>query len=335
MTIINKKRLLLFITLLKVLLINLSYQQNEKPIRGPLTNHFLDWLISHGYEGDNFERTDVGPNGSFGGKIRGNERITHEPVIFVHGTGDAALHTQAPAATGWSRSIKYFMEQNYTSGELYATTWGDTWGNGNILDSYNKMHTCANLISLRRFFEAVIRYTKAKKIDVIAHSVGVIFARKVIKGGTLIGTDGNCSLGAPLTNRIDSFLGISGPNYGLCICQLAQTVPAWCNALDGLYPGYTCDDQMLCGYPSADCKQKNYSSFLENVNQDPTREGDHVYAMWSDVDEILMFRGLTWGKPTSRIPNMNGRWVSDRNTHVGMKDFTELRQFEAVVHHSI
>lgn len=50
--------------------------------------------------------------------------------------------------------------------------------------------------------------------------------RKVLKGGNLIATDGNCSLGQPLTDRIDRFLGIVGPNYGLCVCQLAQTVPA-------------------------------------------------------------------------------------------------------------
>ncbi|KAK6031231.1 hypothetical protein OSTOST_02621, partial [Ostertagia ostertagi] len=120
------------------------------------------------YEGDNFDRPDVGPNGSFGGKKRAVERVSkldvrgyhkqqllqarwirNEPVIFIHGNGDAALHTQAPLATGWSRSIQYFLEQNYTEGELYATTWGDAWGSGSVLDSYSTMHTCSNLLFLR------------------------------------------------------------------------------------------------------------------------------------------------------------------------------------------
>uniref|UniRef100_A0A183ER08 Glycosyltransferase family 92 protein n=1 Tax=Gongylonema pulchrum TaxID=637853 RepID=A0A183ER08_9BILA len=92
---------------------------------------------------------------------------------------------------------------------------------------------------------------------------------------------------------------------------------------------------LLCASPDAECKQKNYSAFLESLNNDSQREADHVYAMWSDVDEVLLFRGMTWGKPTSRIPGMNGRWVSDRNGHMAMKDLTELRQYEAVVHHSI
>ncbi|KAK5986292.1 hypothetical protein GCK32_007877 [Trichostrongylus colubriformis] len=117
---------------------------------GPLSSHFVDWLIANGYESDNFDRPDVGPNGSFGGKKRATEHIRNEPVIFIHGNGDAALHTQAPLATGWSRSIQYFLEQNYTEGELYATTWGDAWGSGSVLDSYSTMHTCSNLLFLRR-----------------------------------------------------------------------------------------------------------------------------------------------------------------------------------------
>uniref|UniRef100_A0A1I7STG1 Lipase n=1 Tax=Bursaphelenchus xylophilus TaxID=6326 RepID=A0A1I7STG1_BURXY len=301
--------------------------------RGPLTDHFQNWLIANGYESDSFDRPDIGPNGSFGGRASPSDKIVNEPVIFIHGTGDAALHTQAPMATGWSRSIQYFLEQNYSSAELYATTWGDTWGTGNVVDSYNTMHTCSYLLNLRRFIEAVIAYTGAKKVDVIAHSVGVVFARKVLKGGDLIATDGNCQLGPSLAKHVDTFLGISGPNYGLCVCQLAQTVPAWCNALDGLYPGYSCEDQLLCGYTSSSCTQKDYSTFLEKLNNSPQKEADHVYAMWSDVDEVVMHH--TWGKPTSRIPGMNGRWVSDRNGHVAMKDLTELRQYEAVVHHSI
>jgi hypothetical protein len=32
---------------------------------------------------------------------------------------------------------------------------------------------------------------------------------------------------------------------------------------------------------------------------------------------------------------MNGRWISDRNSHIAMKDLTELRQYEAIVNHSI
>uniref|UniRef100_A0A914C6G9 Lipase n=1 Tax=Acrobeloides nanus TaxID=290746 RepID=A0A914C6G9_9BILA len=309
-------------------------QQGANP-RGPLTDDFQTWLINNGFEEDGFERPDIGPAGSFGGKSHPGEKIVNEPVIFIHGNGDAALYLHDPIATGWTRSVKYFLEQNYSNAELYTTTWGDTWGTGNVIDTYSTIHTCSYVVTIRRFIEAVIAYTKAPKVDIIAHSVGVPFARKAIKGGHIVATDGKCDIGKPITQFVDTFLGIAGPNFGLCLCQLAQTVPAWCNALDGLYPGYTCGDQMLCGYPGEPCEQKNYSAFLEQLNKDETREGDHVYAMWSDVDEVLLMKSMTWGKPTARIPRMNGRWVSDRNSHVAMKDLTELRQYEAVVHHSI
>uniref|UniRef100_A0A0N4VIS1 Lipase n=1 Tax=Enterobius vermicularis TaxID=51028 RepID=A0A0N4VIS1_ENTVE len=317
-------------------LLHIAACQNRAPrLTGPLTADFQHWLIANGYESENFDRSDVGPSGSFGGRTRRNQILHHEPVIFIHGTADAALYIQPPIATGWTRSIQYFLEQNYTSAELYATTWGETWAGGNLVDAHSTIHTCTNLMYLRKFVRAVLEYTGAEKVDVIAHSFAVPLMRKVLKGGGLIATDGNCSIGPPLTDRVDTFLGIAGANYGLCMCQFAQTIPAWCNALDGLYPGYTCEDQILCGYPDGECTQKNYSAFLEGLNNDPTREAEHVYAMWSDVDETLLFRGMTWGKPTSRIPGMNGRWVSDRNSHTAMKDLTELRQYEAVVHHSI
>uniref|UniRef100_A0A915NZ37 Uncharacterized protein n=2 Tax=Meloidogyne TaxID=189290 RepID=A0A915NZ37_9BILA len=91
----------------------------------------------------------------------------------------------------------------------------------------------------------------------------------------------------------------------------------------GLYPGYTCEDQLLCGYTTSPCgEQVNYSAFLEKLNRNPSREADYIFA-------------FCWGKPTARIPGMNGRWVSDRLGHIAMKDYTELRQFEAVTTHRV
>lgn len=59
---------------LKILIFCLLSLVNANP-RGPLTDHFQNWLIANGYENDAFDRPDVGPNGSFGGKVSGSEKV--------------------------------------------------------------------------------------------------------------------------------------------------------------------------------------------------------------------------------------------------------------------
>lgn len=65
----SKPRLLL---LLFALLTRLDGATQPK---GPLTDHFENWLIANGYESDNFGRSDIGPNGSFGGKSIPSEKV--------------------------------------------------------------------------------------------------------------------------------------------------------------------------------------------------------------------------------------------------------------------
>lgn len=48
----------------------------QKLPQGPLTEDFQNWLISNGYESDAFDRSDVGPSGSFGGRLKPNEPVS-------------------------------------------------------------------------------------------------------------------------------------------------------------------------------------------------------------------------------------------------------------------
>lgn len=62
-----------------ILLTNLGINaQEELRPKGPLTDHFVNWLISNGYEGDTFDRPDIGPSGSFGGRL-----TSTSPVIYA------------------------------------------------------------------------------------------------------------------------------------------------------------------------------------------------------------------------------------------------------------
>ena len=57
-------------------LLHIAACQNRAPrLTGPLTADFQHWLIANGYESENFDRSDVGPSGSFGGRTRRNQIV--------------------------------------------------------------------------------------------------------------------------------------------------------------------------------------------------------------------------------------------------------------------
>uniref|UniRef100_A0A914WV48 Lipase n=1 Tax=Plectus sambesii TaxID=2011161 RepID=A0A914WV48_9BILA len=251
--------------------------------------------------------------------------IVNQPVVFVHGNSDLALQKDAVSTyqTGWDQTAAFFLKEGYTTAELYATTWGSAQSS----QAQQQTHKCEYVLRIRRFIEAVLAYTKAPKIDIIAHSMGVTLARRAVKGGS------ECNLGAALTNRVDTFLGLAGANYGLCTCQYATTT-ATCNAKDGYFPGQ-CGSQSICAFTQADCVQTQYATFMQNLNNDPTKEADNVFAFWSNNDEILGQGSKAFGKVTARIPNMNGFKTYNSLKHMDVKDKTGADQIKAVRDHVI
>jgi len=49
--------------------------KSQSTVIGPLTENFVSWLIANGYEQDAFDRPDIGPSGSFGGKINSAQQV--------------------------------------------------------------------------------------------------------------------------------------------------------------------------------------------------------------------------------------------------------------------
>jgi triacylglycerol lipase len=299
-----------------------------------LTQHFQSWLDQNSYSTYNFARTDLGTTGSYGGKTNGDQQINNQPVIFIHGNSDRALNGGSSTTTGWSNSVNYFLGRGYSQAEIYATTWGDSVAS----NAPTRTHDCATVMRLRKFVEAVLGYTQAPKVDIISHSMGVTLGRKVVKGGALSASDGNCNVGSPLTDRVDAFLGLSGGNVGLCNCEGGSALIAATCGTYGFWPGDFCGFNVLdCGlnplpFP---CSEPVYADFLTKLNANPAREGSFVYSAWSADDDIIMYDNKVWGRDTSLIPGSLGHKVYSGLTHMQTKETTAADQYNAVVNHQI
>lgn len=295
---------------------------NEPSVLGgseKLSAHFKTWLDANGYGTFNFTRPDIS-GGSFGGKTTATQTITKQPVIFIHGNGDKATGTVF-GYNGWVKSFNYFKSKGYKNSELYATTWGDA----NMANASQHTHSKEYLLYLRKFFEAVLAYTGAEKVDVIAHSMGVTLARKVIKGGLAYDEQTNTyfDLGIPLTDKVDAFVGIAGANKGLTSCFVSGTNVPTCNDKTGFYPG--------------NANGTGMSAFLTDLNRSVGYEGAYVYSIWSAVDEVVCCGCLVYGQNTCRIPGQRGEksYLTIPYGHFGVKDYTTAVQYNMVVNHRI
>ena len=99
---------------------------------------------------------------------------------------------------------------------------------------------------MRKFIDAVIEYTNATEVDVIAHSFGVVYGRRSLQGGWAksysersisTGTD-SFYIGPPLHDKVKNFIGIAGPAWGNPQCLKPEfKAVILCNPLNGNWPG--------------------------------------------------------------------------------------------------
>ncbi|QSQ27263.1 alpha/beta hydrolase [Pyxidicoccus parkwayensis] len=264
------------------------------------SNDFKQWLQTHGYGKYAFAQGNVP---AFGGKRTPGEKVTKEPVIFIHGNSDSAA--------GWKGSIETFSKNGYKPSELYAMTWGPA----NPLQAANQHHSQEYLEEVRAFIQAVKEYTGAKKVDVIGHSMGVTLARKAIQGGD--GFDpyahSKFNLGKPLTDSVDTFVGIAGANHGLAAALWTGDMVPTTNRTSGLHPD---------------------SAILKDLNAVNHDEGEHVYSIWSNVDEVV---GVGLAGFTSPIPGQDGAKVYNTFPygHMGLKNLTGEEQLAMVRDHQV
>uniref|UniRef100_A0A1I8A932 Lipase n=1 Tax=Steinernema glaseri TaxID=37863 RepID=A0A1I8A932_9BILA len=325
--------------MLRVLLLVQSFLLVTAVPLGPLTPHFQEWLNNNGFASYKFARSDLGQTGSYGGRNSSGDKVKNYPIVFIHGNSDGALAIPGPYSSGWTNTISYFESQGYTSAELYVTTWGDR----KAADAHLNTHSCDLIQRLRAFVDAVLGYTGADYIDIISHSMGVTLARKVIRGGLLIDPKApghGCNIGPSLASRVDTFIGISGANYGMCTCSLQnEAIFPTCNNINGFWPGDDCDSNHgICGstpLPSPCTSGTKYSGYLTDLNTKKESEGNFVFSIMSIDDDIIMNHGMVWGRPTAVIPGSTQVKIFENYTHMETKELTAQLQYAMVVYHNV
>ena len=173
------------------------------------------------------------PIGGFGG-LGFRAPRHHTPVVFVHGN-------QADAQNWLDVMLQFQNLAGYSLQELWALSYN---GLGNYYagapttvaptaadQAYvaqnpnglaNGGHGAANddeVADLCRFIVAVQAYTGSSQVDIVAHSLGVTIARRLMQ------------LYPSIAKNVVAFVGIAGANHGTTVCRGLETTYYGCNEI--------------------------------------------------------------------------------------------------------
>lgn len=135
--------------------------------------------------------------------------VQRTPVIFLHGNNDTPFPT-ACSPYGNARAFAQYLANNgYSPSELWALGYqGDQCNLA--ADQTNRSRIAhsnqANVPDLRRFVAAVLAYTGAKKVDIVAHSLGVTLTREWLRQDDA-------------HELVRRFVAVDGPNHGIINCS--------------------------------------------------------------------------------------------------------------------
>ena len=136
--------------------------------------------------------------------------VTRTPVIFLHGNNDTPFPTACNPLYGHiQRLAQYLADNGYSPSELWGLGYqGERCDvNADQTQRSRIAHTNqANVPDLRRFVREVLKYTGARQVDIVGHSLGVTLAREWIRQDAAL----------PLVRRL---VAIDGPNHGIINCS--------------------------------------------------------------------------------------------------------------------
>jgi pimeloyl-ACP methyl ester carboxylesterase len=135
--------------------------------------------------------------------------VDRVPVIFLHGNNDSPFPT-ACNPFGYIRGVaQYLLASGYRPSELWGLGYqGDQCDlAAEITRKSGVSHSTAAAVPLiRAFVRAVMEYTGAHRVDIVAHSLGVTAAREWM-------------LQDNAYRHVRSLVAIDGPNHGIISCS--------------------------------------------------------------------------------------------------------------------
>ncbi|HYB49656.1 MAG TPA: hypothetical protein VED47_00965 [Burkholderiaceae bacterium] len=138
-------------------------------------------------------------------------RVERVPVIFLHGNNDTPFPTPCNPFGYIHNAAQYFLNQGYRPSELWGVGYqGDQCDLAEELPRKSGVShsTAAAVPIIRAFVHAVLEYTGAERVDIVAHSLGVTAAREWML------QDNAYAL-------VRSLVAIDGPNHGIIDCSPA------------------------------------------------------------------------------------------------------------------
>jgi pimeloyl-ACP methyl ester carboxylesterase len=152
------------------------------------------------------------PIGGWGGISKGY-KLNYNPVIFVHGNTRDASDWDEP-----ERSVKNrFLEAGYSLQELWAISYAGRSEKGKFFPC--RTDNNSNVPDLYNFIKAIMDYTGAQKVNMVAHSLGVTVVRRMMFEHP------------EMYEIVERFVAIAGANHGTSVCKYVEDIFMGCDEL--------------------------------------------------------------------------------------------------------
>ncbi|HKG09264.1 MAG TPA: alpha/beta fold hydrolase [Gaiellaceae bacterium] len=139
----------------------------------------------------------------------GAGRVTRTPVILLHGNNDTPFPTACNPFGDVQALADHLLANGYRPSEVWALGYqGDQC---DLLADQTRRSafahsTVANVPDVRAFVQAVLRYTGAKRVDIVGHSLGGTLAREWMRQDHAY-------------HLVQHLVAIDSPNHGIVDCS--------------------------------------------------------------------------------------------------------------------